>query len=47
MLSIKLTYIVGGVVGRWPLILATDDIPYIFNKVEKIKDVYFNLCNKG
>jgi hypothetical protein len=43
----KTDLIVGGVVGRWPLILATDDIPYIFNKLEKVKDVYFDLCNRG
>lgn len=42
----KTDLIVGGIVGRWHLILATDTIPQIF-KSEKIKDVYFKLCNKN
>lgn len=42
----KTDLIVGGVVGRWPLLLATDDIPHIF-QAEKIKDIYFKLCNKN
>jgi len=42
----KTDLIVGGIVGRWRLILATDTIPQIFES-EKIKDVYFDLCNRG
>ena len=37
--------IVGGIVVRWPLILATDPIPQIFCD-ERMKGIYFRLCNK-
>ena len=38
--------IVGGIVGRWPLILETAPIPQIFCD-ERMKGIYFRLCNKN